>query len=181
MARSKPGAADGSITGADFLQLSIADAPPGRRAAWLADRLRTAVADGRLPLGSRLPASRVLAAELRVSRGVVTEAYQRLVEDGHVEGRGRAGTVVVAVPFAAADGAAVPTAGGAFAAAAFPVAPAGGAAPGSAAMLAAPVATAGGATVPAAGSAAAGGAAVPATSLRGGGRSGGRSGRAGGG
>jgi GntR family transcriptional regulator/MocR family aminotransferase len=96
VARSKPGAVEGSITGADFLQLSIGDAPPGRRAAWLADRLRAAIADGLLPLGSRLPASRVLAAELRVSRGVVTEAYQRLVEDGHVEGRGRAGTVVVA-------------------------------------------------------------------------------------
>ncbi len=33
-----------------------------------------------------------------MSRGVVTEAYQRLSEDGHVEGRGRGGTVVVAVP-----------------------------------------------------------------------------------
>jgi GntR family transcriptional regulator / MocR family aminotransferase len=97
VARSKPGAVEQSVTGADFLQLSIGDAPPGRRSAWLADRLRAAIADGRLPLGSRLPASRVLAAELRVSRGVVTEAYQRLVEDGHVEGRGRGGTVVVAV------------------------------------------------------------------------------------
>jgi GntR family transcriptional regulator/MocR family aminotransferase len=108
--RSKPGAADRSITGADFLQLSIADAPPGRRAAWLAGHLRTAIADGRLPLGSRLPASRVLAAELHVSRGLVTEAYQRLVEDGHVEGRGRAGTVVVAAPGgAASNGPAVAT------------------------------------------------------------------------
>jgi GntR family transcriptional regulator/MocR family aminotransferase len=96
--RSKPSAAEGSITGADFLQLSIADAPPSRRSAWLAARLRTAIADGHLPIGSRLPASRVLAAELRVSRGVVTEAYQRLVEDGHVVGRGRGGTVVVAAP-----------------------------------------------------------------------------------
>ena len=32
-----------------------------------------------------------LAAELGVSRGVVTEAYQRLAEDGHVAGRGRCG------------------------------------------------------------------------------------------
>jgi GntR family transcriptional regulator/MocR family aminotransferase len=43
----------------------------------------------------------VLAAELRVSRGVVTEAYQRLNEDGHLAGRGRGGTVVVATPTAA--------------------------------------------------------------------------------
>ncbi|MFL6056535.1 MAG: GntR family transcriptional regulator [Actinoallomurus sp.] len=49
-------------------------------------------------MGSRLPATRSLAAELGVSRGVVTEAYQRLTEDGHVAGRGRADTVVVAAP-----------------------------------------------------------------------------------
>ncbi|MFC7547866.1 PLP-dependent aminotransferase family protein [Plantactinospora sp. GCM10030261] len=84
--------------GSDFLHLSIDDAPPGGRAAWLTDRLRDAIADGRLPVGSRLPASRTLAVDLRVSRGVVTEAYQRLIEDGQVAGRGRAGTVVVATP-----------------------------------------------------------------------------------
>ncbi|GAB2949378.1 PLP-dependent aminotransferase family protein [Streptomyces pseudoechinosporeus] len=87
-----------SSAGSDFLQLDIQDAPFGGRADWLAGQLRRAIADGRLPLGSRLPATRVLAAELRVSRGVVTEAYQRLSEDGHVVGRGRRGTVVVAGP-----------------------------------------------------------------------------------
>jgi GntR family transcriptional regulator / MocR family aminotransferase len=97
--RSKPGLDDRSITaGADFLQLNVDDAPAGGRAGWLARRLREAIADGRLPLGSRLPATRVLAAELQVSRGVVTEAYQRLTEDGHVAGHGRNGTVVVATP-----------------------------------------------------------------------------------
>ncbi|MGW6026597.1 MocR-like pyridoxine biosynthesis transcription factor PdxR [Streptomyces sp. NPDC055099] len=103
MNRSNDRAIDRSIThetpvGADFLQLNIADAPVGGRADWLARRLRLAIADGHLPVGSRLPATRVLAAELRVSRGVVTEAYQRLSEDGHVAGRGRNGTVVVAAP-----------------------------------------------------------------------------------
>ncbi|MGY4913073.1 MocR-like pyridoxine biosynthesis transcription factor PdxR [Micromonospora aurantiaca (nom. illeg.)] len=86
--------------GADFLQLDVGEAPPGGRADWLAARLRSAIADGRAPVGTRLPASRVLAAELGVSRGVVTEAYQRLAEDGQVAGRGRAGTVVVASPAA---------------------------------------------------------------------------------
>ncbi|MEV1008551.1 PLP-dependent aminotransferase family protein [Streptomyces sp. NPDC049881] len=90
--------------GSDFLQLSPADAPPGGITEWLARRLRSAIADGRLPVGSRLPATRVLAAELRVSRGVVTEAYQRLSEDGHVAGRGRTGTVVVAAPVSPPDG-----------------------------------------------------------------------------
>ncbi|MFD2768500.1 PLP-dependent aminotransferase family protein [Micromonospora eburnea] len=99
MDRAKHRLSDESITaGADFLQLDVGEAPPGGRADWLAARLRAAIADGRVPVGARLPASRVLAAELGVSRGVVTEAYQRLTEDGHVMGRGRAGTVVVATP-----------------------------------------------------------------------------------
>ncbi|WP_163513514.1 PLP-dependent aminotransferase family protein [Fodinicola acaciae] len=101
MARSKQAHDDRSIRAADFLQLDIAQAPAGRMADWLAEQLRRAVSDGRLAVGSRLPATRTLAADLRVSRGVVTEAYQRLIEDGHAAGRGRAGTVVVAAPVAA--------------------------------------------------------------------------------
>ncbi|MFF3918995.1 PLP-dependent aminotransferase family protein [Streptomyces sp. NPDC001852] len=62
--------------------------------------MRQAIADGRLAVGSRLPPTRVLATELHVSRGVITEAYRRLAEDGHLEGRRRGGTVVVAAPFA---------------------------------------------------------------------------------
>jgi GntR family transcriptional regulator / MocR family aminotransferase len=94
--RSKPEVFDRSTTaGSDFLQLDVGEAPAGGRSTWLAQRLRLAIADGSLPAGSRLPPSRVLATELRVSRGVVTEAYRRLVEDGHVAGQGRAGTVVV--------------------------------------------------------------------------------------
>ncbi|URM89721.1 PLP-dependent aminotransferase family protein [Streptomyces sp. MRC013] len=84
--------------GSDFLQLDVGDAPVGGKADWLARRLRQAMADGRLAVGSRLPPTRMLAAELHVSRGVVTEAYRRLAEDGHVEGRRRGGTVVVAAP-----------------------------------------------------------------------------------
>ena len=98
MNRSNPTETGRSKAGADFLQLSIEEAPVGGLSDWLAERLRGAISDGRLPVGSRLPATRVLAAELRVSRGVVTEAYQRLTEDGHVAGRGRAGTVIVAAP-----------------------------------------------------------------------------------
>ncbi|MFJ9550251.1 MocR-like pyridoxine biosynthesis transcription factor PdxR [Streptomyces erythrochromogenes] len=100
MSRSNEGEAQGSKSpsGSDFLQLDIGQAPPGGRTDWLAGRLRAAIADGTLPVGSRLPASRILAAELRVSRGLVTEAYQRLAETGQVAGRGRGGTVVVAAP-----------------------------------------------------------------------------------
>ncbi|MFF4696587.1 aminotransferase-like domain-containing protein [Streptomyces chattanoogensis] len=95
------GAPGSASPGADFLQLNIGDAPTGGRSDWLVRQLRLAISDGRLPVGSKLPATRVLAADLRVSRGVVTEAYQRLTEDGQVVGRGRAGTIVVAAPLAA--------------------------------------------------------------------------------
>ncbi|KUN65689.1 GntR family transcriptional regulator [Streptomyces griseorubiginosus] len=113
MGRSTKSSSEGSKTGSnaqsadaaagsDFLQLDIGQAPAGGRTAWLADRLRAAIADGRLPVGTRLPASRVLAGELRVTRGVVTEAYRRLGESGQIAGRGRLGTVVVAAPAAPA-------------------------------------------------------------------------------
>ncbi|MFF4366826.1 PLP-dependent aminotransferase family protein [Streptomyces sp. NPDC001594] len=114
MSRSKEPPRNRSITapdhqaGSDFLQLDIGRAPAGGRTEWLAGRLRAAIADGTLPVGSRLPASRVLAAELRVSRGLVTEAYQRLAETGQVAGRGRGGTVVVAAPPAAPAAPAAP-------------------------------------------------------------------------
>ena len=107
MARSKPidvdrtksqGVATRTGSGADFLQLSIDAAPTGGRAEWLARELRAALADGRLAIGSTLPASRMLAADLNVSRGVITEAYQRLTDDGHLAGRGRRGTIVIAGP-----------------------------------------------------------------------------------
>lgn len=125
MNRSNRDAVDRSIVaGSDFLQLNILDAPAGGRSAWLAQQLRLAIQDRRLPVGSKLPATRVLAGELRVSRGVVTEAYQRLIEDGHAAGHGRNGTIVVAAPTAptapaqapSVAPAAAPSPGGLFAA-----------------------------------------------------------------
>ncbi|WP_370942832.1 PLP-dependent aminotransferase family protein [Amycolatopsis sp. cg5] len=98
MGRSKDTSLNRTKTGSDFLQLNLGDAPAGGLSDWLAQRLRLAISDGRLPVGGKLPATRVLAEELRVSRGVVVEAYQRLIEDGHADGRGRAGTIVVAAP-----------------------------------------------------------------------------------
>jgi GntR family transcriptional regulator/MocR family aminotransferase len=85
-------------SGADFLQLSPAAAPPRGMTAWLADALRTSIIDGRLKPGTSLPATRVLAEELGVSRGVVVEAYQRLHEEGLVSARPRTGTTVLPRP-----------------------------------------------------------------------------------
>jgi GntR family transcriptional regulator/MocR family aminotransferase len=49
--------------------------------------LREAIRDGRLPAGSRLPSSRNLAAELGLSRGVITTAYEQLAAEGYLESR----------------------------------------------------------------------------------------------
>jgi len=49
--------------------------------------LRDAIRLGRLRAGALLPSSRGLAAELRVSRGVVTTAYEQLVAEGYLETR----------------------------------------------------------------------------------------------
>ncbi|MGE3256249.1 PLP-dependent aminotransferase family protein [Pseudonocardia sp.] len=85
----------------ELLELDPAHVPPRDRAGWLAATLRGAVADGRVAVGSRLPASRVLAAQLGVSRGVVVDAYQRLVDEGLCVGRRGGGTVVHAAPVTA--------------------------------------------------------------------------------
>lgn len=83
-----------SITGTDFLALRIDQAPVGAMSSWLVEQVRSAVRNGRLRPDDRLPASRTLAADLGVSRGVITEAYRRLADDGVVVAGGRAGTVI---------------------------------------------------------------------------------------
>ena len=68
------------------------------RYATLAARIRLLVADGRLPLGARLPAERDLAAELGLSRATVTAAYAALREDGWATARRGAGTFAALPP-----------------------------------------------------------------------------------
>ena len=69
---------------------------PGRRRspdyAALAGAVRGLLADGRLPLGVRLPAERELAGSLGVSRTTVTAAYRSLRETGHLTSRRGAGS-----------------------------------------------------------------------------------------
>jgi GntR family transcriptional regulator / MocR family aminotransferase len=80
--------------GADFLQLSPAAAPARGLTSWLADAIRAAIIDGRLGTGTLLPATRLLADDLGISRGVVVEAYQRLADEGLVSARPGTGTRV---------------------------------------------------------------------------------------
>ncbi|HEX5840924.1 MAG TPA: PLP-dependent aminotransferase family protein [Pseudomonas sp.] len=56
--------------------------------------LRERILDGRLVGGTRLPASRDLAALLGISRNTVTRAFDQLYAEGYVEGRVGAGTYV---------------------------------------------------------------------------------------
>ncbi|WP_028679093.1 MocR-like transcription factor YczR [Salinispora arenicola] len=69
---------------------------PGRRRspdyAALAAAIRGLLADGRLPLGARLPAERELAEALRISRTTVTAAYRELRDSGHLASRRGAGS-----------------------------------------------------------------------------------------
>ncbi|MEU4770663.1 PLP-dependent aminotransferase family protein [Micromonospora sp. NPDC023644] len=69
------------------------DASAGRRAG-LERALRDAIRDGRLAPSARLPATRALAAQLGLSRGTVSAAYDQLVAEGWLVARVGSGTEV---------------------------------------------------------------------------------------
>jgi GntR family transcriptional regulator/MocR family aminotransferase len=60
------------------LYLDLATAPGRSLARRTEHALREAVVSGRVAPGTRMPATRALAAQLGVSRGVVAEAYAQL-------------------------------------------------------------------------------------------------------
>ncbi|HXF19598.1 MAG TPA: PLP-dependent aminotransferase family protein, partial [Streptosporangiaceae bacterium] len=60
--------------------------------------IRDSIRAGRLPRGASLPPTRVLAADLGVSRGVVVEAYQQLTAEGYLASRAGGYTQVAAGP-----------------------------------------------------------------------------------
>ncbi|HRK12179.1 MAG TPA: winged helix-turn-helix domain-containing protein, partial [Thauera sp.] len=72
-----------------------AEAIPRQRMLYL--RLREAVLAGRLPAGTRLPASRSLAATLGIARNTVLFAYEQLVAEGCLVAD-RQGTRVAPLP-----------------------------------------------------------------------------------
>src|SRR5580765_2781075 len=71
-------------------------APPrgGSLYRWLYGELRTAILDGRLRPGARLPATRDLASAYRLSRATIVTAFEQLKSEGYVEGRSGSGTYV---------------------------------------------------------------------------------------
>jgi GntR family transcriptional regulator/MocR family aminotransferase len=62
----------------------------------LAARMSSAINEGRVPAGTRLPATRALAGALGVSRNTVMAAYDELLAQGLVSGRVGDGSYVTA-------------------------------------------------------------------------------------
>jgi GntR family transcriptional regulator/MocR family aminotransferase len=93
------------------LLLRLDRALPEPVGSQLQRQLREAIRLGRLSPGERLPSSRVLARELGVSRGLVTECFGQLEAEGYLSARGGSATRVAAGP-AAAPRPAAPAAAG---------------------------------------------------------------------
>ena len=83
---------DGSLAGMGVdLHLELSGS---RLRAGLTDALREAVRSGRLAPGTRMPASRTLAADLGIARSTVTECYSELVAEGWLTAQQGSGTRV---------------------------------------------------------------------------------------
>jgi GntR family transcriptional regulator/MocR family aminotransferase len=63
--------------------------------------LKGAVLDGRIAAGTRMPATRVLAQEIGLSRNTVRTAYDQLIAEGLFQGHAGSGSFVVEAPVAA--------------------------------------------------------------------------------
>src|ERR671914_2340501 len=60
------------------------------------ESIRRAILSGEFTRGGRLPATRLLAAQLGVARMTVVNAYEQLLLEGYLEGKTGAGTYVAA-------------------------------------------------------------------------------------
>jgi GntR family transcriptional regulator / MocR family aminotransferase len=74
----------------------------GRSGSFLQLQIRqmivTAIEEGRLPLGVRMPSSRDLAGILKVSRNTIVIAYEQLVDQNFLVSRERSGYFVAGLP-----------------------------------------------------------------------------------
>ena len=61
---------------------------------WIYGTLRTEILEGRLRPGSRLPSSRDLALQYRLSRGTIITAFEQLKSEGYIEGTIGSGSYV---------------------------------------------------------------------------------------
>ena len=88
--------------------LHLALAAGGSRHGALEGALRTAIREGRLAAGTRLPSTRALAGDLGLARGTVVEAFAQLRAEGYLEARHGAGTWVAGLSLAASGSAQPP-------------------------------------------------------------------------
>ena len=81
------------------LELALQDRPARTALSrWLYDEFRRAILERRLSPGTRLPATRDLAHQYRISRGTVVSVFEQLQAEGYLVGRPGAGTRVNALP-----------------------------------------------------------------------------------
>jgi GntR family transcriptional regulator / MocR family aminotransferase len=78
----------------DGIPLSVEPSEKDSKLLWVTRNLRSAVASGRLKVGDRLPSHRDLASQWRVSRGIITAAYEQLQMEGVLRTRTGNGTFV---------------------------------------------------------------------------------------
>ena len=64
----------------------------------LYDTFRQSILDGRFIPGQKLPGTRAIAAELKISRNTVTLAFEQLLIEGYIKGKIGAGTFVNEIP-----------------------------------------------------------------------------------
>src|SRR6185437_3183404 len=76
------------------IDLRLADKGSREAARTLYRQLKTAILDGRLTPGAKLPPTRKSAAFFRVSRNTAVEVYERLLNEGYVVSRHGSGTYV---------------------------------------------------------------------------------------
>jgi len=58
------------------------------------NRFRSAISNGLLKPGDRIPSARALTKELGLARGTIDAAYSLLSAEGYIQARGQAGTIV---------------------------------------------------------------------------------------
>jgi GntR family transcriptional regulator / MocR family aminotransferase len=80
------------------LPVSLDRDSPIPLAVQLAEELRSAAGDGRLRSGDRLPSTRALATQRKVSRTVTAAAYEQLHAEGWIAGRHGSGTYITTAP-----------------------------------------------------------------------------------
>ncbi len=78
-----------------FQDLSLMPPAEGQElGSWLYTALRSAILDGRLKPGSRMPSTRGLSKQYGLARGTATGAFENLKSEGYIETRVGAGTFV---------------------------------------------------------------------------------------